>query len=158
MNQNERRNWNETLKTFQGGYLRVYTHHHQIPFVLISPPDALNLCKNPSQTDFSSGHNLSVNNKLLLCFTIRDSHLSTSAHGPAGGRASTKSQKTYPRATDVSAGAESMEHRMFVRRGEGTSIQRSRTRVVRAGNDGIGTRGGIIPSGVSEKLFIIVPV
>ena len=48
-----------------------------------------------------------------------------------------------------------MEHRMFVRRGEGMRAKRTILRVVRAGNDGMGTGGGIAPSRVSEKSFTL---
>lgn len=59
-------------------------------------------------------------------------------------------------AIDVNTGAESMEHRMFVRRGEMSSIQSSITRVVRAGNDGRWMGGGISSAEVSERSVTIV--
>jgi len=52
---------------------------------------------------------------------------------------------------DVSAGAQEMEHRRFVRRGEGPPTPSSTSRVARAGKDGIWIGRGTFSAGVSGK-------
>ena len=113
----------ETPRTFQTEDFKVpdYQLRHTPFSTLICPPDSLNSGKNPSQTDLPSGHRISVNDKpsvTLVYLEIRDNHLSTSAHRALGQRRLTRF-KLYSIATDDNAGAESMEQRMFVRRGEG---------------------------------------
>jgi hypothetical protein len=108
----------ETPKTFQGGDLQVVDHrgHRGSRSTLISPPDSLNSGKNPSQTDLPSGHLASVNVKpplTLACSAICESHLSTSTH--ASSKGCSMYFQAYSIAIDVNAGAEPIEHRMFVR-------------------------------------------
>jgi hypothetical protein len=63
----------ETPKTFQTEDLQVLDHHrHELWSTLISPPDSLNLGKNPSQTDLSFGHRASVNTKPPLALVISE--------------------------------------------------------------------------------------
>ena len=53
---------------------------------------------------------------------------------------------------DINTGAEEMEYRRFVRRGEGPPAQSSTSRAASAGKDGIWTGGGISSTGVSGKI------
>jgi len=115
-----------TLGTFQREFYSrsistSQNHYTNGPSTLISPPDSLNSGKNPSQINLPLGHGLSVNGRppvTLACLAIRDSHLSTSTHRSSeGGRAVFQSRLSI--AIDDNAGAELMEHRMFVRSGEG---------------------------------------
>jgi len=127
-------------------------HHHRGP--VRSPPASLNLCKNPSQIDFPSGHRFSVTRKFPsapACSIIPISHPSTSSHRLETG-CSGSDHSSDPMVIDVNAGAEEMEHRRFVRRGEGPPAQSSTCRAARAGKDGIWTGGGISSVGVSGKI------
>ena len=119
-----------------------------------SPPASLNLCKNPSQANFPSGHRFSVTCKspsTPACSAIRISHSSTSTHR-LETECSGSDHSSDPMVIDVNAGAEEMEHRRFVRRGEGQPAQSSTSRVARADKEGIWTGGGIPSVGVSGKI------
>ena len=119
-----------------------------------SPPASLNLSKNPSQADFPSGHRFSVTRKspsTPACSAIRISHSSTSTHRLETG-CSGSDHSSDPMVMDVNAGADEMEHRRFVRRGEGQPAQSSTSRVSRADKDGIWTGGSVSSVGVSGKI------
>ena len=113
-----------TPRTFQTEYFQVPDDldHHPLLFTLILPPDSLNSGKNPSQTDSPSGHRLSVNGRppvTSACLAIRDSHRSTSTYEFSKERHPTSIHLGLSILMDFNAGAEPMEHSMFVRRGMG---------------------------------------
>ena len=143
------------MEDFQGFNHR---RHQSASQVVILPPASVNLRNNRSQTGSPFGHHLSVTSKLpltLACSFIRTSHLSTASHGL---------RKRYPRSghssdstmTDVNTGVEEMEHRRFVRWGEGLTSKTWTIRVARAGKDGRWTEEGIFLAGVSRKSITIV--
>jgi len=101
-------------------YFQVPDHRDNNPLLstLILPPDSLNSGKNSSQTDLPSGHRLSVNGNppvTSACLAIRDSHRSTSTHELPKGWRPTSIQLGLSMVMDFNAGAEPMEHRIFVR-------------------------------------------
>jgi hypothetical protein len=77
-----------------------------------------------------------------VCRVNRASHLPASTHGPEEGKHSPYHPCSGVKETDVNAGAEWVEDRIYTRRGKRPSERGSICTVTRAGSGGRGTAGG----------------